>query len=348
MKTNEKTIKSNCFGELTERESYWILIDLIRRNCILSTYEKIAFKEQVSLFDSVVNGWVDVQNQPVDESIKKVFCDDILTRCKQAILPLNEFEWIDFNDERLCYFVWLYVNKFPPLQPQVNTYAQPVQQVHPLNSPLNHFNTGAQVPQQSALSTNFFPPLSALPPVNNANNIVTNPTNSASRVKEVIRKFDVELFANHDFKKQYIERVKNNWSECLLYKRDHRWIDRTNETQITWAWEHLPARLFSFFQQPTSIDEQYLAIVGAIDTWSGHPADLAQIIDKAKRAWSQKKHRDKRGDKKAYSFVISQEAKSNLDAIARLTEKKLSDVIEEVIYKEVERLKAVGVFIDDT
>ncbi|WP_371374887.1 hypothetical protein [Thalassotalea aquiviva] len=316
-----KGFNSKWFSDICERESYWILMYFISEHSIDQLQAHASVKDRGRILDSCVDNWQQYGKNITKEESSKL-CSDIKILCKQSILKDQEFEWLDKNNPRMCYWAWLYVNKFPLLPPQ----------------PIQPNQYSRYMPRYTR------PPLQQVKPILDYGSTIdpVYPTNSQERIDQVIRVFDFNFPGDANYKRQYLEKMKTQWARCFEFNKFHLWLEQDNEKQIKWAWDHLPRNIFHYTQQPTSVTEQYLAIVGAFDTWHDHFAVLEQIVSKAKRAWSQKKHRDKRGDKKAYSFVISQDAKNKLDTIARITDKKLSEVIEKIIDHELDRLKKSG------
>ena len=320
---SDKPVSSEYFRNLSERESYWILQSFISQGFIDVSLAFTAPKEREKVLERCLKTLVNLQtNQPLNDEEIASLVNNSVTNCRNTILSDDDFNWIDKNNDVMCYWAWLYVTKYPLLEPV------PIQQVGPIST---------QAPQILANKPNDYGV-----PIG-----VSNPTNTSERIKEIKYKFDFTFPPSRVMKKQYLDSMKNNWSTCINLQKRYSWISSSNESQITWAWDNLPNHLRVIQQQPTSIKEQYLAIAGALLTWNQHYAELELIIDKAKRAWSQKKHRDSRGDKKAYSFVISDDAKSKLDSIAKLKNKKLSDTIEEIINNEIDRMKAIGIYIEN-
>lgn len=342
---------SKWFSKMGERESYWVLMYYISQGILHSSYAKVDISQRGEIFDNLIDG-LHINNKPEPDENKTKASALIMSLCKEAILPDEDFAWLDEKNDRMCYWAWLYINKFPPNSAPVNQNYQgynsapqaikPFQSYNPTPQAIQPFQTYNQVPLTNPIENTVHTQDYG------ASSASVNPTSTKQRLKEIIHKFDFEFQLDYSYKKQYFENMKTKWSECFQYQKASNWLSKNNEIQIAWAWEHFPQNIFIYRQQPANIKEQYLAIVGAFDTWVGHPAELREIIEKAKRAWSQKKHRDKRGNKKAYNFVISNEAKNMLDDIAKLKDKKLSDTLEEMILNEVERLKASGIYIDDT
>jgi hypothetical protein len=63
----------------------------------------------------------------------------------------------------------------------------------------------------------------------------------------------------------------------------------------------------------------------------------ALLIDKMKKAWSQKKFREKSNGKKPYSISMTQNTKQKLNALAEEHEMKINEMVELLIQNEYQR-----------
>lgn len=158
-------------------------------------------------------------------------------------------------------------------------------------------------------------------------NISTSPYTG---VDNTILAFDLSPLPN---KKNMLEEMKNLWSIIFNNQKRHKWIDPKNTTQIDWLWDYLNKKI-NLISPPPITDEKdkYTVLVGYFDL-NYNNFEFIYHIDKSKQAWSQKKHRDKREGKKAYNFVLSDESKTKLNAIAAHKDQKINETLEKLINK---------------
>ncbi|PSU34071.1 hypothetical protein [Photobacterium lutimaris] len=78
------------------------------------------------------------------------------------------------------------------------------------------------------------------------------------------------------------------------------------------------------------------------DNWNVSPADKQLLIIKMKRAWSQKKRRDKLEGRKAYSILMSTDVKSKLDEMAYEQGCHRNTLLEKIINDSYNTFKGIG------
>jgi hypothetical protein len=81
-----------------------------------------------------------------------------------------------------------------------------------------------------------------------------------------------------------------------------------------------------------NLNENLINAIGYFDIWpANHPAEKKLFIQSMKKAWAQKKHRDKMQGKKAYSMVMSTDIKGKLDEMAIKNELHRNELLEHII-----------------
>ncbi|WP_052708055.1 hypothetical protein [Salinivibrio sp. KP-1] len=128
------------------------------------------------------------------------------------------------------------------------------------------------------------------------------------------------------------------WREIESDKRIVKWIT-DNEIQIDWAWDYLTSqyffsgRLLRFLAK----SDKKQALITGFDLLSENLDKKNLLILNMKRAWSQKKFRDKKNGKKPYSISLTKTAKTMLDELADRKGMRINELVETLIREEGER-----------
>lgn len=218
---------------------------------------------------------------------------DIIAFAKQAIIEGKQFEWLKEAGDRLCYIAYIYLPQLK--QKEFSLWPTTINQ---------------------HLPSDFF-------------NLI--PTSTEERVNSIIRDFDFLHQGDADAKVNSMSVLKSWCIDRNNSLDEHIWLDKNDKAQIKWAWEYLSKRLYIFTNKPLIEIEQYYTLIAYIDTWPNHPAELNDILGKAKRAWSQKKHRQKLNNRKTYNIPLSVESKTQLNQLAEAEDKKIYITLEKII-----------------
>ncbi|OOF11739.1 hypothetical protein BZG82_04025 [Salinivibrio sp. PR5] len=128
------------------------------------------------------------------------------------------------------------------------------------------------------------------------------------------------------------------WQDIESDKRIVKWIT-DNEIQIEWAWDYLTSqhffrdRLLRFLAK----SDKKQALITGFDLLSENLDKKNLLILNMKRAWSQKKFRDKKSGKKPYSISLTETAKGMLDELADRKGMRINELVETLIREEGER-----------
>ncbi|MPS32622.1 MULTISPECIES: hypothetical protein [unclassified Salinivibrio] len=128
------------------------------------------------------------------------------------------------------------------------------------------------------------------------------------------------------------------WQDIESDKRIVKWIT-DNEIQIEWAWDYLTSqhffrdRLLRFLAK----SDKKQALITGFDLLSDNLDKKNLLILNMKRAWSQKKFRDKKSGKKPYSISLTETAKGMLDELADRKGMRINELVETLIREEGER-----------
>lgn len=156
----------------------------------------------------------------------------------------------------------------------------------------------------------------------------------AGKYHRVINALDI-WDAEVDVKKSTIQTAKLLWSKNLLQDKKLKWLDPQNETQIEWAWRYINdnQQLKMHAISATSNQERYLGVMETFDCWQ-NPLELKDFRETMKRAWAQHKYRLNLNGRKQSTFVLSIEAKDQLQKMAKTQNVNLNQMLEYLINKE--------------
>ena len=234
--------------------------------------------------------------------VPKTFATQMKAAFNATQLPTSNFRWIDVKDERLCNWVWCY-----------------------LKSNASHKNNKQDVISDS---------LKALM-------LLSEKAFSMDRGSASERHIDIlNAFYNGEADTQQqlsiLEFLQAKWNEIHINKVVLNWLEENNPRHWDWAWSYLQNITQRPLEQawlPKSDDDKRAAIIATIDL-SDNVDRKALVIDKMKKAWSQKKFREKSTGKKPYSISMTLNTKQKLNALAEEKGMKINDVIEYLVKNE--------------
>lgn len=234
--------------------------------------------------------------------VPKTFATQMKAAFNATQLPTSNFRWIDVKDERLCNWVWCY-----------------------LKSNSSHKNNKQDVISDS---------LKALM-------LLSEKAFSMDRGSASERHIDIlNAFYNGEADTQQqlsiLEFLQAKWKEIHINKVVLNWLEENNPRHWDWAWSYLQNITQRPLEQawlPKSDEDKRAAIIATIDL-SDNVDRKALVIDKMKKAWSQKKFREKSTGKKPYSISMTLNTKQKLNALAEEKGMKINDVIEYLVKNE--------------
>jgi len=246
-------------------------------------------------------------NEELDNLIKKNrapqnFSLQMRAAFKSTQLPSSYFRWLDKKDERLCNWLWCYLkSKTKKTETDPEQDATQESELHLLSE--KAFNTERG--------------------------------NASERQGDVLNAFyDGEADAQKQ--QDIIEHLKNKWQEIRPSESIIQWLEDNNPSQWAWAWSYLQnitQRPLEPAWTPNSESEKKAAVIATIDL-SDNVDRKALVIDKMKKAWSQKKFREKSTGKKPYSISMTLNTKQKLNALAEEKGMKINDMIEYLVSNE--------------
>ncbi|MDS1790007.1 hypothetical protein [Vibrio parahaemolyticus] len=166
-----------------------------------------------------------------------------------------------------------------------------------------------------------------------------NVNNFKERVKRVI----LYIIKVNKSKYNYIElemKIVRKWNLSLDKTEIISWLKDDNEEKIKWAWsyilKHEPLIIKYIWNNKNSTQDLKDFIIAFFDTIEENKRDIT--IKRIKKAWVQKKFRDKVQSKKQYCINLSKSSNEKLKAISISKNMKRNKVIESLINNEFLRL----------
>jgi hypothetical protein len=251
-------------------------------------------------------------------------------------ISLNEYEWIDFNNPLLCYFIWF--TTLTLFKDRNNTQNN-------LDLQFN-FKSLLKLEQPSIFSTNK--------PIRTFPNFTSNKSTLKSHTIIFIHYTLNELFINNVndhvnlikcIKNKYVEFYKSRFFNLTLKENAHR---------ARWTINKLSSVELRFHQEAPLIEYyEFASLAISLFLWDRksdfEPVNMDQekymskneYLHKLNLSWNQYIHREnnKRNKVKAYNFEMSTSLSEKIKFLTKKLDKKQNKLIEDLIEKEFEKYK---------
>ncbi|MFT2098290.1 hypothetical protein ACMUMQ_08055 [Marinomonas sp. 2405UD66-6] len=243
-------------------------------------------------------------NEELEGLIKKSrapknFASQMRSAFKATQLSIQHFRWLDKKDERLCNWLWCYLKK-------ATSQTEPEETVR--NESLLLLSAKAfQIERDTA----------------------------AERQVDILDAF-YHGEATASQQQEILELLKAKWHEIRQDVSVTNWLEDNNPTHWSWAWSYLQNNTQRPLEQawlPSNDVEKRAAVIATLDL-SDNVDRKALVIDKMKKAWSQKKFREKSSGKKPYSISMTLNTKQKLNAMAEEKGMKINEMIEYLVQNE--------------
>lgn len=249
-------------------------------------------------------------NEELDNLIKKNrapqnFSTQMRSAFKSTQLPSSYFRWLDKKDERLCNWAWCYL-KGKTKTTETDQEKDVIKESELLLLAEKAFNIERE--------------------------------NAADRQSDILTAFyDGEADAQQQ--QDILDHLKSKWQDIRTNEGITHWFEENNPSQWAWAWSYLQnitQRPLEPAWIPSKDSEKKAAVIATIDL-SDNVDRKALIIDKMKKAWSQKKFREKSSGKKPYSISMTLNTKQKLNALAEEKGMKINDMVEYLVKNEYQK-----------
>jgi hypothetical protein len=225
-----------------------------------------------------------------------------------------EFNWLDSNDQRLCFFCWRLIFLF-----QSNLeYKLPWPK-------LNENGKLSLIPCIENLSVNGY--------IDQP--ILTNQPRSAAEAKDAIVYYIDALSIDKAIKSKLISILAYDAKTTMQEKSLISWINKDDmENHLSWI-EHYLRENIKTNKILTSKDTLIYEIQSFFDILLAcNKIEYRYHISAMKKAWSQKCFRDNRVGKKQYSFNMSNDISALLDELCKKEKLTKGELIEEMIRRK--------------
>lgn len=235
---------------------------------------------------------------------------------EHCILPLEKFEWLSIDNDRLIFIAWFYL--------RVSTERENNRTNIMLRKPL--------------LIPNLLSEVEAIGGIYDQISVYPSPTSTKERRTAIIDFMDRwNMLFNEKIK--FIEYLKKFCHEKLIEDKKFKWLSFKSQEQASWAWNYLSsAGIPHDILKPLSATEQINSCIVTLDMWDEHPAVKELFLIKFKKAWSQKKHRDGLVGQKAYNITMSNDIQGMLETLSSHYDDKINKTLEKIIRQEYSKI----------
>ncbi|HHK8567991.1 TPA: hypothetical protein ACQYCS_003590 [Vibrio parahaemolyticus] len=245
------------------------------------------------------------------------------------------FSWLDKSDERLCNWVWCYLKYESSKRRRRNRRKTDLYIDVELGLNLDITALDPNVIESKRETKPHYSQLCSQSFRNTSNNLL-------DRRKDIVESFHHSELSLPE-QKTVVEALIDKWKIIFSDRRIVNWLSKGNTEQFVWTRDYIEKFDHQLVQEvwaPTNNHELKSATIALFDMLHDRPDRKALIIGNMKRAWSQKKFRDKdkKEGKKAYSISMTEKTKQKLDSLAEHKGLKLNETIEMLIRNEFEKL----------
>lgn len=264
-----------------------------------------------SLLTKTPLGLDSIGQKPPDDFIKS-----LISEVESDLIPISSFDWL--KDDRACYYTWLNIQGY------FNTY---------LNS-----------------NTIFYPYEDM--------GLPTITSNAKERFEYIVTYFDLWP-TSKNAKIECLEYIKTNFKNTLEL-HPFKGLNKKDIEQCQWYYDYMTdyykknlqptdrnkVNILALNIKPISDEEIYHLIYALYDTWPSLLGDRKTFKEKLKKAYSQRKFREKNKNKKPLNTYLTKETKDKLEKLrAHYNNKTLHDTLDVIIrqaYEQTIKNKSAG------
>lgn len=246
----------------------------------------------------------------IDEKLKNDHFGYMKAEFEFSHLPIKEFDWLESENARLCYFAWGFCRLLTRKIYLPNTSQGTV---------VDRFQIGYQHHDASleCHKTDFN----------------KNPINAKECREAVICFFDM-IPDPPDHKVPTINTLKQFYGYCFDAKHKiQKHLDRENTSHGVWMWDYLRRKqeIRTDFIFPSSEKEKFDCAQLAIDIWDAHPDTKRIFLNKMYTAFYGRKSTESISENKGESFWLGKEETRKLKELAKRRGLSTREYLKELI-----------------
>ncbi|UXB13175.1 hypothetical protein GP476_17645 [Aeromonas dhakensis] len=257
---------------------------------------------------------------------------------KAECLDKSYFDWINTDNDRLCNFIWAYIQCAKEKIELVNDADFVFG--HNMNTNSTRFEKTLYISPENIIKETSY--ISFGLQQDAFRFVELNPTNNKIIKRNVISFFDTWDVSLNE-KEKNIKTLENKWTNIRNFDDLETWIPKNDPDKINWAWSyiHKDAAPDWFINDNHRLDK-YLGIITTFDLLNEYQDKRSLLKKNMKSAWSQKAYRDKNNGKRAVSIVLSEDIIKKLDFVCENTDRRKNEVVTRLIREEYDKIKKGG------
>lgn len=157
-----------------------------------------------------------------------------------------------------------------------------------------------------------------------------------SEIKMLFDFWDQEVFV----KRKLMESVKVFWGDRRAQKLRLEWLNENDVEQCSWAWVYLQknlpeecSRFFRWFSNPIDHKQECRAVKAILTFWETRSEVKELFLLKFRKAFDQKKYRERQVSRSPLNTYISHDRKRMLKKLSIEGDEKMYQTLERIIKK---------------
>ncbi|KJG09527.1 hypothetical protein C0W96_01095 [Photobacterium kishitanii] len=249
--------------------------------------------------------------EKVNEILNEIL-NEIEALYNRSLLNENELIWIKQNNSRLTNWLWFLIT----------------QNKNPLTLFYKYINTSKYEYDANSVGLDFFDYFS-----------FNKKAYSTKEKDDLILQFFELSSMNRNDKISLINKLRDIWNEIITID-DFKWIISNDDNIYEWAINYFIEYNVKNSNYITDIknisfENDFHKLVLLIDSWDAHVDTKKLFIQSIKKAYSQKKFRDKQVGKKQCSFNLSQKSINQLALLSELQGVPKNHILESLINHKI-------------
>ena len=300
---NNFIAKSDLISIIDESHCRWVYSYLRRRNWLIAGFEHqpdvMNNQQQVQKISNLIIESLDKLQDlrwlpPHAHSTKKARVDEMWETYKNSILTARDLRLLQTINDRVINAFWFDIRNIKETNPN------------------------------DKVIKNLYDEMPLDP----------SPVDTAKRRECLIGFFNLLEWPRLE-KLKFLERLLELAKLIQNFEKSFKWLDRKNPVQCDWAYTYIKKRvIFKPYIDPISTPEKYCASIALFDAWPAITDSKKLLLLDIRRAWSQKKHRDKLVGKKPYNFIMNKGLTKKLDVLSKKYDLSKNEIVEKIIESE--------------